>query len=85
MSDDRPGKQAGTFFAEHKIRSPVLVTRAEFDKMVSKKQFVDGPFRETFGDGYGESYNPDRQAFGKLKDGRGVYCELTARSDGGVK
>lgn len=47
----------------------------EFDELVKSKQFSDGPFLSAFGDGYGEPYNPNRQAFGTLKDGRKVFTE----------
>jgi len=40
------------------------------------EEFTDGPFSETFGSGYGEPYNPRRQAFGMVGK-RGVYCELS--------
>lgn len=51
------------------------LTKAEFDELVDSG-FRDGPFRESFGDGDGEPYYPWRQAFGTLKDGRKVFCEL---------
>jgi|SRR3989344_5033697 len=54
-----------------------LIEKSEFDSFFDRKEFADGPFRETFGDNYGEPYNPNRQAFGKLKDGRIVYCQLS--------
>lgn len=43
-----------------------------FDALARAKEFVDGPWIETFGDGYGEPYNPDRVVYGRLKDGREV-------------
>jgi hypothetical protein len=54
-----------------------LIKKEEFDLFYKNKEFSDGPFKESFGDGYGEPYNPDRQAFGKLKSGLVVYCELS--------
>lgn len=36
--------------------------------------FSDGPFLSSFGDGYGQPYNPNRQAGGTLKDGRIVWA-----------
>lgn len=55
----------------------VELTKAEFHALYNAKGFADGPYRDTFGDGCREPYNPWRQAFGKLKDGRIVYCELS--------
>lgn len=54
-----------------------LIKKEEFDFHYKKKEFIDGPFRDSFGDGYGEPYNPNRQAFGKLKKGNVIYCELS--------
>lgn len=48
----------------------------EFNNFCKTDQFGDGPFKDSFGDGYGEPYNPDRQVFGTLKDGRVVYADL---------
>ena len=59
-----------------------LLEKKEFDTHYKKRGFIKGPFKETFGDDYGEPYNPNRQAFGKLKRGNVVYCEL---SDGNQK
>ena len=42
-----------------------LVTREEFDSYYYKKEFVDGPNKDSFGDAPGEPYYPNRQAFGK--------------------
>lgn len=55
----------------------ILLTREEFDSYYYEKEFVDGPNVDNFGDGPGEPYFPNRQAFGKLKDGRIIYCELS--------
>ena len=55
---------------------PKLLKKKQFDKLARKKQFKSGPMVDTFGDAYGEPYNPYRQAFGILKDGKGVFCEL---------
>ncbi len=54
-----------------------LLEKEEFDTHYKGGDFMEGPYRETFGDGYGEPYNPNRQAFGKLKKGNIVYCELS--------
>lgn len=49
------------------------LTKTEFDKLVRTGQFADGPVLSAYGDGYGDPYNPDRQAGGTLKDGRIVW------------
>lgn len=74
MSEPRHGCRA--FFAEHKVEQPKQVAKADFDKLYDGEGFKVGPFRETFGDGYGEPYNPARQAFGITTSGDGVFCEL---------
>lgn len=52
----------------------VELSKAELDKLLDAGEFVDGPFLSTFGNGYGEPYNPNRQAGGTLKDGRIVWA-----------
>lgn len=54
-----------------------LIEKQELDSYYHQKEFLDGPNKDSFGDGYGEPYNPNRQAFGKLKTGVIVYCELS--------
>ena len=39
--------------------------------------FRDGPFKELYGDGRYDGYNPNRQVWGVLKDGAGIFAELT--------
>ncbi len=56
--------------------APVQLSKNDFDNMCENDEFADGPHIETFGDNPPEPYNPFRQAFGKLKDGRGVFCEV---------
>ncbi len=69
---EKPQKELCPFCnSENLIKSGIRKT------VLGEKQFVDGPYRDNFGSGHGEPYNPDRQAFGKLKDGRVVYCELS--------
>ena len=70
-----PRIQVWSFAGDHGGK-PSLLSKADFDAQLEAGQFAVGPYRETFGDGYGEPYNPHRQAFGKLNDGRVVYCEL---------
>jgi hypothetical protein len=50
------------------------IKKSEFDELVKNKQFSDGPYLDTFGDGYGEPYNPNRHAWGKLKNGKEVWA-----------
>lgn len=64
------------FIEEHKLRSARYVTRKEFDAMCKQKVFVCGPAIDTFGDGYGEPYNPVRQAFGGLENGECVFTDV---------
>lgn len=75
MAEITPRNQCEQFMDENE-GSPELLPKAEFDTLARSKQFAVGPFGDTFGDGEGEPYNPYRQAFGKLNDGRLVYCEL---------
>ena len=49
-----------------------LISISEFDDLARKGQFLNGPFVSTFGDGYGEPYNPDRPVWGQLKTGEVV-------------
>lgn len=53
-----------------------FIKKEEFDRHCFNNDFSDGPRKDTFGDGPGEPYNPNRQAFGTLKTGLIVYCEL---------
>ena len=73
---NEPRNQCRSFFDGREIKSYSCVPKPEFDKYDSQAQFSEGPFRDTFGDGRHEPYNPHRQAFGVLKDGKGVFCEL---------
>jgi hypothetical protein len=78
-------EQVSEFMPRHQCRGYIesqsgktfLLTKEEFDSLFREKQFDDGPYKDNFGNGNGEPYNPNRQAFGKLKDGRIVYCELS--------
>jgi len=56
--------------------TPIIISKEEFDKLTKEKQFRDGPYRETFGEGYGEPYNPFKQAYGQLNNENYVFCEL---------
>lgn len=52
----------------------VQLSKAEFDRLCDDDQFQLGPYLNSFGDGYGEPYNPNREAGGILKDGRVVWA-----------
>ena len=54
-----------------------LLKKEEFDSHYRAKDFIDGPFIDNFGSDPGEPYNPNRQAFGKLREEKVVYCELS--------
>jgi len=72
-----PRNQCRKYVREHKGIAE-LVIKEEFDSHCKNGDFMDGPHMDTFGNGYGDPYNPNRQAFGKLKEGKVVYCELSA-------
>lgn len=72
---NKPCRQAAFYFGNHQTPTTTEMTREEFNKLV-EDGFKDGPWMETFGDGYGEPYNPHRQAYGVTKDGRGVYAQV---------
>lgn len=57
------------------IKEATAIAVADFDALAKAEEFSEGPFIETFGDGYGEPYNMNRQVFGKLKDGRVIYAD----------
>lgn len=50
------------------------VGKAQFDELCEQDAFSDGPNVSTFGDGYGEPYNPNREAWGTLKNGTKVWA-----------
>lgn len=55
---------------------PEKLSIEEFDKLAREKRFRDGPYIDTFGDGYGEYYVPVRRVWGTLDDGREVEGEI---------
>lgn len=59
---------------------PEQIPIAEFDRLARAKQFADGPFIDSFGDGHGEPYNPYRKVWGTLKDGREVESQQQPKS-----
>jgi len=58
----------------------MLIGKEEFDLHLRNREFLEGPYEDSFGDGWNEPYNPNRQAFGKLTDGTVVYCELSQKN-----
>ena len=77
----QPRNSCRNYVLSHGGRT-ALIRKEDFDSHYYEKNFEDGPHREGFGDGEGEPYNPNRQAFGKLKVGTKseplvVYCELS--------
>ena len=48
---------------------------AEFNELAKSAQWQDGPWRDGFGDGYGEPYMPHRACWGTLVNGRRVKSE----------
>ena len=81
VSEEKTADSCQEYFLVKGVSSPVEISRNLFDEMCETTSFSDGPFQEAFGDGVGEPYNPRRQGFGILKDGRGVFCELSEAPD----
>lgn len=50
-----------------------FVPISEFNQLTRAGAFSEGPWIENFGSGYGEPYNPHRDVWGTLADGRKVY------------
>lgn len=44
----------------------------KFDQHARNGDFAEGPWKDSFGDGYGDPYQPHRTVWGTLKDGRKV-------------
>lgn len=63
------------YIRDNNIEKGLLLSKADFDSLCKKSAFRDGPKIDCFGDGYGEPYNPWRQAFGILSNDIFVYCE----------
>lgn len=62
-----------------------LIQKEDFDNHFRRRDLAEGPFKDMFGDRDGEPYNPNRQAFGKLKGGKVVYSELSGDNQEKVK
>ncbi len=75
-----PCAEAKKLFSEHETPEGLVEqTKRAFDSNYNEGNFIVGPFKEQFGNGRDEPYNPDRQAFGILKKGYGVWCEIGAK------
>jgi hypothetical protein len=75
--------QCAHFMQEKTLLSTICLPKSEFDDLYKRRVFVDGPYRDSFGDNSGEPYTPDRQAFGLISgpiNGSyvGVYCEISS-------
>ena len=70
---NNPRHQCLSYFFNQQ-KEGILLSKEEFDSNLDN--FIDGPHRDSFGTGYGEPYYPWTQAFGILKDGKAVFCEL---------
>ncbi len=67
-----PCRQVASY--SHKCETGIEYIPIElFDKYAMEEMFVDGPYLESFGDGYGEPYNPIRQVYGTLRGDRPVF------------
>ncbi|MCH8945363.1 MAG: hypothetical protein IIA85_00375 [Nanoarchaeota archaeon] len=77
----QPRNHCSGYMLENGVGEPILLTKKAFNSLAKIKNFSDGPYKDTFGDGYGEPYNSRRQAFGKTKKGLFVYCELNEDND----
>lgn len=57
------------------------LSKAQFDALYEASDFEDGPHVSTYAGGYGEPYNPNREAWGTLKDGRKVWAYVRGEKD----
>ena len=73
---EKPRGDCLRWLAERKATDAACLPRRLFDTFVRSGAFSQGPLTGTFGQGYGEPCCPDRQAWGQLKDGRYVFCNL---------
>jgi len=72
----QPRHGCAIYMRKDTAKQPVLLSKEDFNKNLEEKNFRDGPYRDPFGTGHGEPYYPWTQAYGTLKDGIPVYCEL---------
>ena len=76
-----PRNKCMNYMRENNARNPELLPRKVFDEHYYRKDFIDGPYFDSFGDAGTEPYNPWKQAFGRLKSGLYVYCEILEELD----
>lgn len=81
----KPRNSCLEFVRSHADLKLECLSRKDFDALFDAKAFKEGPFAESFGSGYGEPYNPHRQAFGTTNDGRCVFCELSKEAPTATK
>jgi len=74
LMDQRWVHKERTMIQDFKEESEL--TKAEFDQLCLTSKIVIGPFKESFGSGYGEPYNPYRRVYGNLDGGRFVWAWL---------
>lgn len=53
------------------IKSEVVDIK-KFDELAKNGQFIEGPFIDSFGDGYGDPYTPRRRVWGTLAGGQQI-------------
>jgi len=80
IKEIRPRNQCKNYLLENGWTA-TLMKKEDFDNLFRSKKFADGPHLEGFGDGYGHPYNPHKQAFGKLDNGKVVFCETSKDLD----
>lgn len=72
-----PRNGAAKYFLTKKAKNVKYLPKVFFDALAKQGLFEEGPFRDSFGDGPGEPYNPHRQAFGLDKSGVYIFTELS--------
>jgi hypothetical protein len=54
----------------------MFIPFSEFKQRTKDNDFSNGPWIDSFGDGYGEPYNPNRAVWGTLFDGSKVRSRI---------
>ena len=75
METPKPQNDCLEYLLRNGCKNERFIPKDEFDVMARDGLFDDGPYIDTFGDGYGQPYRPRRQVFGKLKTGEFVYSQ----------
>ena len=65
---------ARMYFACEGVETFKCISAEDFDAAFKANRFNGEPKLDSFGDRYGEPYNPNRAAYGVLKDGTGVWA-----------